>query len=129
MRRHRVELGSENLGVAVRLVQRPRYPDTSVAPDRCRLGVAKIAGVRQVLQYVGNDETDDAVVVLLLEVEVTQPAAEKRVDIEKIGGGRGERGDVTGPAETLISLRAVGRDIHEIAAHTPHDILVELVQQ
>ena len=38
-------------------------------------------------------------------------------------------GEVAGPAEPLVALRAVGGHVEEVAAHAPHDVAVQLVEQ
>src|SRR6201999_2693646 len=60
---------------------------------------------------------------------IGQPVAEERVDVVQEGGRWRERRNVTGPAQALIALRAVGWYVDEIAPHSPDDVVVELVQQ
>ena len=37
--------------------------------------------------------------------------------------------DVAGPAQALVALRAVGRDVEEVAAHAPDHVLMQPVDQ
>ena len=53
----------------------------------------------------------------------------KSLDIEEVGGGGCEDRDVTGPAEPLVSLGAIGRYVEEVAAGTPNHVAVKLVKQ
>ena len=59
----------------------------------------------------------------------TQPVPQEVRDIEEERGGRREDGDVAGPAEPLVALRAVGRHVEEVAAQAPDDVAVQLVEQ
>ena len=75
-----------------------------------------------------DDERDLAVVARLLVGEVAQPRGQECVAVvEEARGGR-EDLDVAGPAEPLVTLRAVGGDRQEVAAHAPHDVLVQAVE-
>ena len=56
-----------------------------------------------------------------------QPLVEELVDIVVVSGGTAENLCVTRPAKTFVSLRAVGRDIEEVAALTPDDVFVKAV--
>ena len=62
-------------------------------------------------------------------MEVTQPRLEETGSVVKKAGGRSEHLYVTGPAQPLVTLRTVGRDIQKVAAHTPHHVLVEPIDQ
>ena len=48
-------------------------------------------------------------------------------DVELVGGGGGVGGDVAGPAEPLVALRAVGGDVEEVALLAPDGVGDELV--
>ena len=65
----------------------------------------------------------------LFNPQILQPVTQKVFDVEQVRRGRREDGDVTGPAQPLIALRAVGRHIQEVSARSPDDVAVELVQQ
>ena len=64
-----------------------------------------------------------------LVVKIPHPVGEEVLDVEEKGCCRREHRDITGPAEALVSLRAISGHIEEIAAQTPHDVLVEPIQQ
>ena len=71
--------------------------------------------LRAVLQDVRDGEGHQAVGRLLLGGEVEQPVLQEALDVvEERGGGR-EDGDVAGPAEPLVALRAVGGQVQEVA--------------
>ena len=58
---------------------------------------------------------------------VPEPLAEECGDVHIECGGGTEDLRVAGPAETLVTLRAVGRDFKEIVALSPADIAVKLI--
>ena len=65
----------------------------------------------------------------LLGGEVDQPVPQERRR-RRTGRRRWrEGGDVAGPAEPLVALRAVGRDVEEVAPQAPDDVAVQLVEQ
>ena len=80
-------------------------------------------------EHVRHDERHDAAARLLLEREVAQPRVEEAAHVVEEARGRREHLDVAGPAQPLVALRAVGREVEEVAAHAPHDVLVQLVDE
>src|SRR5699024_4499159 len=58
---------------------------------------------------------------------VPQPGGQEPIAVEQIGGSGSEDLNVPGPPEPLVPLRAVGGYRDEVAAHTPHDVLVQTV--
>ena len=64
----------------------------------------------------------------LLGGEVLQPRGEEAPAVVEERRRRCEHLDVAGPAEPLVALRAVGRQVDEVAAHAPADVLVEPVE-
>ena len=58
---------------------------------------------------------------------VPEPLAEERGNVHIECGGGTEDLRIAGPAETLVTLRAVGRDFKEIVALSPADIAVKLI--
>ena len=122
-------LAVEDGAVAVGPPQRPRHPDRGVAPDRGAVRLGELLGRGLELQDVGDHERHHAVGVLLLGGQVEQPVGEERPDVEQERRGGREDGDVAGPAEPLVALRAVGGDVEEVALRAPDDVAVELVQQ
>ncbi len=67
--------------------------------------------------------------VVLLGGEVVEPVAQEALRVVEVGGRRGEHGEVAGPAQPLVALRAVGGHVDEVAAHPPDDVAVQLVHQ
>ena len=114
---------AQHARVAEALVQHPRHDGRGVAPGGGRAADAERGkGGR-------HDERHHAVRAALLVREVAQPRREERVAVgEEARGGR-EDLDVARPAEALVALRAVGGDREEVAAHAPHDVLVQAVEQ
>ena len=86
-------------------------------------------GTFDVLQDVRHDEGHHPVGRPLLDGEVGQPVSQEVLDIEEVGGSGCEDCDVTRPAEPLVSLRAVGGHVEEVAAGAPDHVAVELVEQ
>ena len=125
--------GRERVGeggdVPVRLVDRPGDPDRGVAPDRGAVRGRELRRVVDVLQHVGDDERHHAVGVPLLEVQIQQPVAEEALGVEQVDRGRRERRQVTGPAQPLVALGAVGRHVDEVPPGTPDHIAVQPVEQ
>ena len=128
VRRHERVRVAKGLLATVGTPQRPRHPDGRITPQGGRTGLGK-AGV-EVLHDVRHDDGYGALRCrTTLEFDVDQPVAEERLDVaEECGRGR-EDGDVTGPAEPLVTLRAVGGHAQEVAVHSPHDVAVQLIQQ
>ena len=126
--RHRVVLPLQHRRSPYACVERPRHPDGRVAPDRGAVRVREVPGWRQVLEDVGDDERHHAVGCCCSSGQVDQPVGEEGLDVEQVRRGRRERGDVTGPAEPLVALRAVGRQVEEVALGAPHDVAVQLVE-
>ena len=66
--------------------------------------------------------------LLLLVGEVLQPGREEAAAVVQERRGRCEHLDVAGPAEALVALRAIGRQVDEVPAHAPAHVLVEPVE-
>ena len=123
-------MGGEPIAVAVGVPQRLRHPDGGIAPDGAGAGewVLEPGPEVGVLERVGDDVGDVAVgVVLGLGGEVEQPFVQEVGDVELVGGGGGVDGDVAGPAEPFVALRAVGGYVEEVALLTPHRVGDQLV--
>ena len=110
-------LAAQHLQVAVALAQGHRHHGGGVAPA---------GGGERRRQDRGYDERYVAV-RFLLGGQILEPGVQQRGGVVEQGSGGGEHLDVAGPAEPLVALRAVGGHVQEVAAHAPHDILVELV--
>ncbi len=129
VRAHRVVLPLEHRRVAVRLVERPRHPHRRVAPDRRGVHRRQPGRGRHPLEHVGHHERHQPVRVPLLQVEVDQPVLEEGRHVVEVGRRRREHGEVAGPAEPLVALRAVGRYVEEVPAQAPDDVAVQLGEQ
>jgi len=70
----------------------------------------------------------DGAVAALRIAHVAHPLAEEPADVVVEGRRARERLGVTGPAEPLVALRAVGGDREEVAALTPDDVRLQLRQ-
>jgi len=113
----------EQATVAVRDVHRPRHDHRRVAPTRGAGRVGRV-GVQDVGNHPGQAAAD-----VLVGGNVTEPLREETRYIEVVCRGRGEHLRVARPAEPLVALRAVGRDVEEVAPLPPHDVVLELVQE
>ncbi len=60
---------------------------------------------------------------------IAGPLGEESGDVQVEGGGADKHLGIPGPAQALISLRAVGGHVDEIALLTPKDIVLELVEE
>ena len=85
--------------------------------------------MRLVLKDIRDDERHQAIVSLLFCGEVAKPVSQEGVDVVEEGSGWREDGEIAGPAEAFVALRAVGRNVKEVAAHPPCHIRVQLVEQ
>ncbi len=95
-----------------------------VAPDRRRvLGGLPPEPERDVRHVEGHEP-----LVRLLERDVDEPGREHPRDVVQECGRGGEDLDVARPAEPFVALRAVGRDVDEVRAQAPDDVLVQPVQ-
>ena len=119
---HAGVLRAQHAIVAEALAQHPRGDRRGIAP---RGHGGRAAEARQ---RGGHDERDVALVARLLEGEVAQPRREESVAVVEEARGRAEDLQVAGPPEALVALRAVGGDREEVAAHPPHDVLVQAIQ-
>src|SRR5437588_8307920 len=97
-RTHALELGGQDARLAVALVEYPRDDHRGITPGGRR--------DRRQRQDVGNDEGNDSR-GSLLGGKVRQPRGEEAGGVvEEAGRGR-ECQDVAGPAQALVTLRAI----------------------
>ena len=118
-RLHHREVLAEQRLVAVRKIDLPRRDAGNVAPGRGNTG-----GLMLCLR---DNAADSTVFVLLLDRNVTEPLTEEVFHVEVDRGGTAEDLRVARPAETLVSLRTVGRDVEVVRLLTPDDVVVELI--
>src|SRR5699024_6077080 len=105
-------------------VQHPRGEHGRVPPYRPRTGWGPDRPAGD-----GRDEPRHCSVLALLVGQVGQPGGEHARTVEEESGRGREDLDVPGPPQTLVTLRAVGRQVEEVAACAPHDVLVQTVEQ
>jgi hypothetical protein len=110
----------EYLDVAVSLKQDPGNDDRRITPGRERQLGKRESSPR----YVRRDRP----ISTLVSGEVTKPGHKKAGDVEQEGRGGRKHLKVARPPQSLVALWAVRRDVHEVTAHAPDDVLVESVQ-
>ena len=106
--------------VAVAEVHRPRADHGGVGPG----GAAVVAHAVDVRGHGGH-----LALGALGVHDVAHPLAEETGDVAVPRGRAGEDLGVAHPAQALVALRAVGRDLEEIAALAPVDVALELVDE
>ena len=115
---HRGILPLQQPAVAVDLVDRPGADDAGVGPGRA----AVVAG------HLHRRDHRELAVGALAVGQVDQPLGEERLDV----ADQGRRADVdlriAGPAQSLVALGAVGRDVDEVGPLRPVDVAEELVE-
>ena len=74
------------------------------------------------LEGVGHHERHLTVVGRLLGGKVQEPVLEECLHVVEERRGRREHGEVAGPAEALVALRAVGGHVEEVAPEPPHHV-------
>ena len=113
-------LATQQLHVAVPLEQQVRQHDRHVAPHRPRLVRVPVVVARDE-GHVPRHRS----IVALLRRDAPEPVREhSRGAVDPSARGH-EEVQVTCPAEALVPLRAVGRDIDEVGPHAPHDVVVQ----
>ena len=116
---HRFKLGRKNLWAAVSQIDRPWTDGCSVSP--CRAS-------RLFLQQIGNYVADVAILPLIRR-QIRQPFGKEFLHIIIQAGSADKYLRIPGPPQALVSLRAVGRHIEEIALLPPDDIVKKAVEQ
>src|SRR5207302_1711119 len=76
-----------------------------------------------------DHERDNASCRGLFNGQVCQPRGQEASRVVEEASCGCEYLNVAGPAQAFVTLRAIGRDAEEVAAHAPHYILVEPVDQ
>ena len=102
----------DDVGVGIHFPHGIRYDDARIAP--CGAAPADHAHLR--------DDVRVHPVLCLRVARVLEPLVEEAVHIGIVGGGAAECLRVARPAQTLIALRAVGRDGEVIAALSPKNV-------
>ncbi len=118
---HALELLGQNARIAVALVKHPGHEHRGITPGSRRYGGHGYD--------VGDNKWYDASCSVLLGSQVRQPRGKESSAVVEEASRGCEYLDVAGPAQALVALRAIGRDAEEVAAHAPHHILVEPVDQ
>ena len=120
---HRVVVLRQDFLVAVVPVNLPRTDHTGIGP--CRIAELMRAVFAE---NIGRHVRIRAVGTLAV-AQVLQPFAEEIPDIVVKSRGADEDLRVAGPTETLVALRTIGGDVEEVAAQTPTDVAIEVVEQ
>src|SRR5512132_2845032 len=129
MGHHRVELISKDLAIPICPPQRPRHPDSGIAPDSGTVRDRPVLRALYILQDVWHNGCHETVRCLLLRCKILQPVAKEILHIEQVGGGGCEDCDVTGPSEALVPLWAIGGHVEEVAACSPDNVSMQLIEQ
>ena len=119
---HRRILVAQQLQVAELLPQGPGHQDRGIAPHRS-------GPHRREPEIDRRHEHRNVAGGVVLGGEVVEPRAQEVLAVVEERGGRGEHGEIPGPPEPLVALRAIGRNADEVAPHAPPDVLVEPVQR
>ena len=126
---HPLEVLDEHTSVSGCHPHRPRHPDDGVAPHGGRIDRGDVLRHADVLQDIRHHVRNDAALVLLLGRHVAKPVPEEVLDVEEVGTGRREDGDVARPPQSLVALRAVRGQVDEVAERAVDDVLVESIQE
>ena len=113
----------EHTAVTVGQIHRPRNDDRRIGPSRGSREVCRVAAQRI------RDHPRDAAARTLIAGDIAEPLREETGDVHVERGGAGEDLRVARPSQTLVALRAVGGHVEEVAALTPHDVVLQLIQQ
>ena len=114
---HAVKLTAQNVCVAECLIKLPRADAGCVAPGCAGLLIFQDGGDNMV--YV--------TVRILVSGKVCEPFTVKGFRIEIVAGGTDEDLRISGPTETFIALRAVGRNIDKVAFLSPDDVVEQFI--
>ena len=122
-RAHTRILALEDSSVAIREVHRPGNDDRGVGPARGAREACRVAA-----QWIRNHPGYTAARVLIRR-HIRQPLREETGDVHVERGSAREHLGISRPSETLVALRAVSRHVEKIAALTPDDVAMQLVEQ
>ena len=103
-------------------VELPRADSRGVSPRRARLDVLTVR-----LEHIRHDHRYRAALALIC-LHVFEPLGVELLRVELIAGRVDEHLRVSGPAKTLVALRAVGRNIHKIALLSPDHVVEQPIQ-
>ncbi len=118
---HALKLGGQNLLVPVALIKYPGHNHGRVSPGGRRR--------RRRTHHIGHEERHHAVGFRLFRSQIGQPRFKETRNVVEKATRRGKDLDVAGPAQALVALGAVGRDVEKVPAHAPNNILVETVDE
>ena len=116
-------LALEQAPIAVREVHRPGNDDGDVGPAG---GAREPNGVPA--EGIRNYPGDTAARVLIGR-HIRQPLREETIDVHVERGCPREHLGVPRPAESLVALRAVSRHIEKVAALSPDDVALQLIEE
>src|SRR5207253_5536475 len=83
---------------------------------------------RVAAEWIGN-HPGNAATRVLIGGDICQPFREETRDVHVERRGSREHLRVSRPAEALIALRTVRGNVEKVAALTPHDVSLQLVEQ
>ena len=107
--------------------------DVNLATERASVGYLpgevdlEIVGQVAVLEDVRHDERHDAASRPGFDLKVEEPLVEEAGGVELEAGAGREDGNVAGPAEAFVALRAIGGNLEKVAALTPDRVLNQTV--
>ena len=114
---HRLVMLFDDAPVAVHAVDGPRHDDAGVSPGR-----RAVSRSDQTRGHVRERAAGGLGVA-----HVPHPLGEEGGDVHVVCGGPYEDLGVPQPAQPFVALGAVGRDAQEVAALSPPDVALELV--
>ncbi|MNC36398.1 hypothetical protein D3C75_849190 [compost metagenome] len=126
---HAGVLIAQGFFVAIHQVQRPGVDHRSIRPGRRRVGALRQKAI--VLAPAGKDirhHMRDPAFGRLIVFEVGQPLGKEVTGLHQVTRGPAEYLRIPGPAQPLVALRAVGRDIDKVAFQPPQNVVVQLIQ-
>ena len=126
---HAVVLDLQNLFVTKRQIHGPWIDHSHICPGCCRMTsllkepVVPFISGNNIRNNMGN-----TALLCLICLHIAEPFPIEGIGIFKEACSTAENLRVSGPAKSLISLRAVCRNIHKVTLQSPEDIVGQLVQ-
>jgi len=127
---HALKLIGQNLPVTVGQIQRPRNDDRGVGPRGG--GVGSLTEQPVILFFAGNNirpHMGNAAFRRLIGRNIRQPFTEEQIRIGQKSCRAAKDLSVARPAHPFIALRTIGGNIHKVILHTPHNIMLQLIER